>query len=325
MKKLINEDYKKMFRLLYLIRHTEQSMVEYHQHSPITELPHVSIGQEAISVGTCYGLRREDKVAPSLRTRGAFICKGISSRSMMAGAFGKDIAETRGKNTSHHMGDKEVGVIGGTGIVAGHVPVAVGVALAAKLMKEDYVTVTYFGDGAINRGDIHEAMNLAAIWDLPIVFVCENNGYAISTSVEDSVKIKNLADRASAYGMEGVVVDGNDLLAVYKVFEEAYEKARKGKGPTFIECKTYRWRGHSERDPRDDRPIEEIEEWKAKCPVKRFREYLLNEKIVTEEELFVIESSVKDEVSDAIKYAEECPYPPIDILETNVYAKDEVI
>lgn len=325
MKGLQKEDYLKMFRQLFLTRHTEQTMVDYHRHTPITELPHSSIGQEAISVGTCFGLTKEDQIVPSLRTRGAFLAKGVSSNSMMAGAFGKDIPETRGKNTSHHMGSTEVGVISGTGVVGAHLPVAVGVALAAKLMKKDYITVAYFGDGATNRGDFHESLNLASIWDLPVVFVCENNLYALSTPVECNMKIKDIATRASSYGIPGVIVDGNNVLEVYKAAEEAYDRARKGQGPTLIECKTYRWRGHSERDPRDARPKEEIEAWKEKCPVKQFRAYLLSEGIASEEEIQEIEVSVKAEVANAIKFAEECPYPPSDILATNVYSTEEAM
>mgnify|MGYP000887665639 FL=1 len=248
--------------------------------------------------------------------------KRISSNHMMAGAFGKDILETRGKNTSHHLGDANKGIIAGSGIVGSHVPIAAGAALAAKLKKEDYVTVAFFGDGATNRGDMHETMNLAAIWNLPIIFICENNFYAISTSVKNSMKVDNIAIRAAAYGIPGYTIDGNDVIEVYKTTHEAYDRARKGEGPTFIECKTYRWRGHSERDPRDPRPPEEIEGWKNKCPVKRFREYLIDNKIATEVEILQQENSAKREVEEAIKYAENCPYPPIDILTTNVYYEE---
>lgn len=325
LKEFTKEDYLSIYRYLYLIRRTEEKMVEYHHHTPITELPHVSIGQEAVSVGTCCGLCADDLVAPSLRTRGAFIVKGIPSQVMMAGAFAKDTQQTRGKNTSHHIGDRDVGVLAGTGIVGGHIPVAVGASLAAKLMKKDYVTVVYFGDGATNRGDFHEAVNLAAIWDLPIVFVCENNLYAISTPVSYSMRVKNIADRAAAYGIPGVIADGNDVLDVYCKFKDAYERAKAGQGPTLLECKTYRWRGHSERDPRDPRPPEEIEEWKKKCPVRRFREYLMDSIIATEAELEDIEKQVEEQVEADIRYAEDTPYPPVEVLMTNVYSNGEVM
>lgn len=317
---LEKKDYLEMYRLLYLTRYTEEKMVEYHHHTAIPELPHVSIGQEAISIGTCYNLSKEDLVIPSLRTRGAFLAKGISSRTLMAGAFGKATGAARGKNTSHHMGDKERGVIAGTGVVAGHIPIGVGTALASKLSKRNYVTVVYFGDGATNRGDFHESLNLAAIWKLPVVFVCENNLYAISTPSSYHMAITDIAERANSYGIKGVTVDGNDLIAVYEAAQAAYDRARSGEGPTLLECKTYRWRGHSERDPRDSRNPEEIESWKKKCPVKRYKEHLTAEKIATPKELAEIEEQVKEEVQDAIKFAEVSPYPAQEETLTNVYA-----
>ena len=321
MKKLKKEDHLEIYRLLFLARHSEERMVEYHQHSPLTELPHSGIGQEAASIGTCYGLRKDDLVIPSLRTRGAFWAKGVSSRTMMAGAFAKVTGSGRGKNTSHHLGDKNLGVIAGSGIVGGHLPLGVGTALAAKLRKQDYVTVVYFGDGAANRGDFHESLNLASIWKLPVVFVCENNLYAISTPASFHLPIKDVAERGAAYGMPGVAVDGNDVLAVYEAAQKAYARARKGDGPTLLECKTYRWRGHSERDPRDARPKEEIAAWKERCPVKRFKEYLISGKIASTAELARIEEDVKVEVKDAIKFAEESPYPPAEEALLNAYAQ----
>lgn len=318
--KLKKQDLIEMYRLMLLTRYFEEQIVEYHHHTPLPELPHVSIGQEAVAIGTCYGLKSDDKVCPSLRTRGAFLTKGISSRTLMAGAFGKVTGAARGKNTSHHMGDKKAGVIAGTGVVGGNISVGVGVALAAKLRKKDYVTVVYFGDGATNRGDFHEALNLAAVWKLPVIFVCENNLYAISTPVTHHMSIKNIAERGAAYGIPGVIVDGNDVLEVYKTAQKAYSRARKGEGPTLIECKTYRWRGHSERDPRDLRPKEEIEEWKGRCPVKRLKEYLLTERIATEQDLDDIFKKVKEEVEDAIRFAEKSPFPPAEEALQNVYA-----
>ena len=320
MQGLTKADYLEMYRWLFLIRQTEARMVEYHHHSPLAELPHSSIGQEAISVGACYHLRPDDLVLPSLRTRGAFLVKGISSRQMMAGAFAKATGAGRGKNTSHHMGDRKAGVIAGSGIVAGHIPLGIGTALTAKLKKKDYVSVVFFGDGATNRGDFHEALNMAAIWKLPVVFICENNLYAISTPATSHLAIKDIADRAPGYGMPGVVIDGNDVLAVYEAAQKAYDRARAGEGPTFIECKTYRWRGHSERDPRDDRPPEEIEQWKQRCPLKKFKDYLLSEAIATEAELALLEEQGRAEVEDAIAFAEDSPFPPAEEALLHTYA-----
>lgn len=321
MSQFTKEQYMEIYRYLYLARHTEDKMVEYFHHSAFPELPHSSKGQEAVSVGAVYGLRKEDQISPALRTRGAFLTKGISSRDMMAGAFAKDTKQSRSKQTSHHLGDPDVGVLFTTGVVAANLPVAVGAALAFKMEKKDNIVVAFFGDGASSRGDVHEAMNLAALWDLPIVFICENNGYAISTPLERTTKVKDIATRAAGYGMPGVIVDGNDFFEVYNATEEAYKRARNGEGPTLIECKTYRFEKHSERDPRDVRPLEEIEEWKAKCPVKRFKTFVLDNDVLTSEEVEEIENSVHEEVLDAIKFAEDCPYPPADILLDNVYSK----
>lgn len=320
MEKLERQDLLNLYQWMLLSRVTEERMTDYHKHTPLPELPHAGIGQEAISAGTVYGLRIDDQILPSLRTRGAFIFKGISSRTMMAGAFAKVTGAARGKNTSHHMGDPKVGVVAGSGVVAAHLPIAVGVALAAKLQKKDYVAVAYFGDGGSNRGDVHESMNMAAVMKLGVVFVCENNGYSISTPLEVHSGVKDIAVRAQGYGMPGVVVDGNDVLAVHAAAQEAYARARSGQGPTLIECKTYRWLGHSERDPRDLRPAEEIAAWKEKCPLKRFREYLLSNEIADEATLDDIRAEVAAEVDDAIAFAEQSPLPPAEEVALHVYA-----
>ncbi len=310
-----------MYRLMVLSRVTEEHMVEYHKHSPLAELPHVGIGQEAIGVGTVCALRKDDLILPSLRTRAAFFAKGVSSRVMMAGAFAKASTPTRGKNTSHHYGDAELGVIAGTGVVAGHVALGVGTALAAKLQHKDYVSVAYFGDGACNRGDVHESMNMAAAFKLGLIFVCENNLYAISTPASVHSAVKDFALRAQGYGMPGVIVDGNDVIAVYEAALSACERARKGEGPTFIECKTYRWRGHSERDPRDPRPAEEIEAWKKKCPILKLEKYIADHKVAEKKELEDIRKVVLAEVEDAIRFAEESPFPAPEETLLHVYAE----
>ena len=316
---LKREDFLALFRFMYLSRYTEEYMVELHQHTPITELPHVGIGQEAVMVGTSYGLRQDDQVMPAHRSRGVFFVKGVTSREMMAGAYAKDVRFNRGKNTSHHIGDLELGIAAGSGIIGSQIPVAVGLGLASKLQKKDYVSVVYFGDGATNRGDFHESVNLAGALDLPVIFVCENNQYAISTPLSAATKCKHLADRALGYGIPGVRVDGNDVLAVYEAMQTAVARARKGEGPTLLEFETYRFRGHSERDFRDLRPAEEIEEWKHKCPIAKFRAFLLEKGYATEEEICQIEESVRAEVVDAAEYALQAPYPPAEILCTNVF------
>lgn len=317
---LTKQDHLAMYRWLYLIRKTEEAMIEINSHQPINELPHSSIGQEAISVGTCYGLKKTDFIAPSLRTRGAFLVKGASSRTMMGGAFGRDVPPCRGKNTSHHMGDTELGIIAGCGVLASHLPVAVGFALANKLKGSDAVVAAFLGDGSCNRADVHEAMNMAAIYDLGIVFVVENNQWAMSTPIAKTARVEHLSTRAAGYGMAGVTVDGNDLLAVYEAAMTAYDRARKGEGPTMLECMTYRWRGHSEKDTRDPRPQDIVAAKKEECPLKAFRKLVLERGILTEAELAEAEKSADAEIEDAVEFAEKGPYPPADILETNVYA-----
>ena len=315
--KLKKADYLAMYRWLYLIRKTEEAMMEINSHQPICELPHASIGQEAISVGACYGLRREDQILPSLRTRGAFLMKGITSSTMMGGAFGKDVHPNRGKNTSHHMGDAELGVVSGTGILAAHLPVAVGVGLASKMDKKDDIVVAFLGDGSCNRADMHESMNFAAVYDLPVIFVVENNQWAMSTPITKTTRVRHLSERAAGYGMPGITVDGNDTLEVYEACMEAYDRARRGEGPSMIECMTYRWRGHSEKDTRDPRDPAEVAVWKERCPVKAFRKLALE--WCTEEELQEAERSADAEVAEAVEFADTGAYPPVEILETNVY------
>lgn len=321
--KLEKEDYLKIYRFMYLSRHTEETMVELHQHTPITELPHTGIGQEGVMVGTSYNLRKDDQVMPAHRSRGVFFVKGVTSREMMAGAYAKDVRFNRGKNTSHHIGDRDMGISAGSGVIGSQFPVAVGIGLASKLQKKDYVSVVYFGDGATNRGDFHESINLAGTLDLPVIFVCENNHYAISTPISMATKCKNLADRAIGYGVHGENVDGNDVLAVYESMQAAVERARKGEGPSFLVFDTYRFRAHSERDFRDLRPAEEVEEAKKNDPITRFKKIIIEKGFATEEQLKEIEESVHEEVRDAAEYALNAPYPPVSILETNVYEEKE--
>lgn len=317
--KLKKDDFLAAYRWMYLSRRTEEMMVELHQHTPVTELPHAGIGQEATMVGSSFNLRQTDQVMPAHRSRGVFLVKGISSRHMMAGAYGKDIPYVRGKNTSHHLGSIEHGVVTGTGCIGSQFPLAAGFALGMKMQGRDDVMVVYCGDGATNRGDFHESLNLAAIYDLPVIFLVENNQYAISMPVTRSMRIKDISMRAIGYGMPGVTVDGNDFCAVYEATQEAIARARKGQGPTLIECKTYRHKAHSERDPRDLRPPEEIKAWLKKDPIVRMRKFLVENGYATQTQIGEIDAGVVAEVEDAAEYAKTCPYPPVEILTDNVY------
>ncbi len=316
-----DDDLIKMYRWMVLTRQLDQRVCDVQAQRGIPELQHASIGQEAVGVGACYGLRPDDQVLPSLRTRAAFLVKGISPERIMAAMFGKATGAGRGKQTSHHFGEPELGVVAGSGVVGGSIPVAVGVALACKLKGTDRVTVTFFGDGASNRGDFHEGLNLAAINKLPIVFVCENNQYALSMAASRHLPIPNVAVRAAAYGMPGITVDGNDVVAVHEVVQEAVARARVGEGPSLVECKTYRWRGHSERDVNQVyRTKEEVEEWKTRCPIKRLRDQLLSRKVLNERLVEEIDQEVAATVDRALAFAEESPYPAPEEAVENAYA-----
>jgi len=270
---------------------------------------HLGLGEEAIPVGTCYNLRKDDYVLPYLRGRGVFLLKGIPLKIIAAGWFGKEAGKDRGRYHHHHLGDKQVGVIAGSGIVGADISISTGIALAFKLKKTDQVILNYMGDGATNEGNFHEALNFAGAFKLPIIYICRNNLYAVSMPFSKASGEKDIALRAKGYGFPGVVIDGNDVISVYEATQEAIKRARAGEGPTLIECKTYRWRGHNPKDPDLLRPREEIEEWKKKCPVKRFKGKLIASGILTKELSLGIENEIKDEINEAIKWAKETPSP----------------
>jgi len=318
-----DDDLIKMYRWMALTRVFDQKVCDLQAQKGIPELQHASIGQEAVGVGACYALRRDDLVLPSLRTRAAFLVKGISPERAMAAMFGKANGAGRGKETSHHMGDPELGVVAGTGVVGGQIPVGVGIALGCKMQKSDRVSMTFFGDGATNRGDFHEGLNLAAVLNVPAIFVCENNQYAMSTPMSHHMLIPRVSDRAASFGMPGVTVDGNDVVAVYEAAQQAIARARAGEGPTLLECVTYRWRGHSERDlmPRY-RSEAEVEQWKKMCPIKRLRDRMVSGGAVAAELLDEIDREVEAVVDGAIEFSERSPYPAPEEALNNAYATE---
>lgn len=323
---LTDDDLIKMYRWMVLTRCFEQRACDLQYQRNLPELEHASIGQEAIGVGACYGLRPDDIVVPSLRTRAAFLVKGVTPERAMAAIYGKATGAARGKETSHHMGDKAIGLVAGSGVVGGSIAVAVGTALACKLLNTSRVTLCFFGDGASNRGDFHESLNLAAVQKVPAVFICENNMYALSTPASYHLPIPNVADRGASYGIPGVVADGNDVLAVHAAVQRAVARARAQEGPSLIECKTYRWRGHSERDLKQGsyyRTNEEVEQWKARCPIKRLREQLVSKGALNEASIRLIDEEINQVVEKAVAFAEQSPYPaPEEALE-NVYATQD--
>jgi pyruvate dehydrogenase E1 component alpha subunit len=299
-----------MYLKMLTIRTFESNVKDLFAKGKIIGAVHLSIGQEAVPVGVCAALRKDDYVLSNHRGHGHCIAKGGDVKRMMAELFGKKTGICRGKGGSMHLADFSVGVLGASAIVGGGLPLVVGAGLSIKLRKTDQVAVAFFGDGASNQGTFHESVNLAAIWDLPVLFICENNQYAESTPVSKVMRVQNIADRAGAYGIPGIVVDGMDVLAVYEATEKFVNLLREGKGPVLIECKTYRYMGHEEGDPWITyRSKEEVEEWMRKDPIVKFRKYLIDNGILTESRANEIEENVKQLIADAIKFAEESPWP----------------
>jgi len=299
-----------MYRDMLKIRFFEYKVKDLFGKGVIVGALHLSIGQEAVPVGVCRALKKGDYIVSNHRGHGHCIAMGVDIKRMMAELFGRKTGVCKGKGGSMHLADFSVGMLGASAIVGAGMPLAVGAGLSAKMRKTDQVAVAFFGDGASNQGTFHESVNLAAIWSLPVLFVCENNQYAESTPVSEVMLVKNVADRAVAYGIPSMIVDGMDVIAVYEATEKAVKRAREGKGPTLIECKTYRYLGHEEGDPWTTyRSEEEVEEWKRKDSIRRLRTYLIERGILTEDGANKIEEEVKKMVEEAVKYAEESPWP----------------
>lgn len=282
---------------------------------------HLYLGQEAVAVGVCANLKQEDYITSTHRGHGHCIAKGADLSKTMAEILGKETGYCRGKGGSMHVADAAVGNLGATAVVGSAIPIAVGAALSSQMRKTKQVVACFFGDGASNNGTFHEALNMAAMWSLPVLFVCENNLYAMGTRITNVTAIENVADRAVAYGMPGVVADGNDVLAVYAAAKSAVEKARKGGGPTLIECKTYRHKGHSRFDPAKYRSSSEVKEWMQRDPVTLFKKRLTKEGVLTAEEAEEIDRQVTEAVEESARFAVESPFPnPEEALE-DVYAR----
>ena len=314
-----------MYRTMLTIRRFEERCNYLFMQGRIPSTLHLYIGQEAVATGVCAHLTHEDYALSTHRPHGHAIAKGVSPQSIMAELFAKRTGCCRAKGGSMHVGDIEVGMIPAIAIVGGNIPIAAGLGLAAKQLGTQRVAVCFFGDGAANEGAFHEGLNMAAIWDLPVVFVCENNLYAASTPIAKAFNIEDVADRAAAYGMPGLTVDGNDVVAVYEAAGEAIARARRGEGPTLLECKTYRLCGHSRSDPRTYRSKEEEAMWEEKDPIPTLGRRLKDLGLATDETLASIEQEVVALVDDAVAFAEESPPPePADALEHVFYAGQEV-
>ncbi|WP_443111894.1 thiamine pyrophosphate-dependent dehydrogenase E1 component subunit alpha [Alicyclobacillus sp. ALC3] len=309
-----------MYKMI-LIRRFEEEVERLFARGLIPGTMHLCIGQEATAAGACAVLQPEDKITSTHRGHGHAIAKDSDVNKMMAELLGKVTGYCLGKGGSMHIADVDAGNLGANGIVAGGHPLACGAALTSKMMSEDFVVLCFFGDGASNEGSFHESLNLASIWKLPIVFFCENNQYAMSGPVKEMVNIDNIADRGAAYGIEGIVIDGSNVVQIMDVTRAAVDRARSGLGPTLIEAKTYRWKGHSKTDARKYRTREEEQEWIAnRDPIRLFKERLHALQLITDDEYEAVVSRVDEQVAAAVKFAEESPLPTLDLLESDVYA-----
>jgi pyruvate dehydrogenase E1 component alpha subunit len=309
-----------MYRKMLEIRLFEEKVFDLYGQNLVPGTIHLYAGEEAVAVGVCSNLSKDDYITSTHRGHGHCIAKGADLKRTMAEILGKKTGYCKGKGGSMHIADFSVGMLGATAVVGAGLPIAVGAALSAKLRKTSQVVACFFGEGASNQGTFHESINIASVWSLPVVFVCENNLYAMGTRQSIIMNIQNVADRAAAYGIPGTIVDGNDVLAVYEAARKAFERARTGLGPTLIECKTYRHKGHSRVDPAKYRPREEVEQWLAKDPVKLLKQTIVEDEILTIAEIDNIEKEVAEEVADAVKFALMSPYPKGEEALDDVYS-----
>jgi len=315
-KDLLLEMYETMVR----IRHFEDNAIKLFNQGLVRGPMHVYTGEEAVAVGACSNLNDEDYITSTHRGHGHCIAKGGKVDKMAAELVGKATGYCKGKGGSMHIADPDIGILGANGIVAGGMAIATGAGLSAKMRGTDQVAVCFFGDGATNEGAFHEALNMAAIWDLPVVFVCENNLYGLTGPAEEMLSVKDVAARATSYDIPGIVVDGNDVLDVYEAVGEAVKRAREGGGPSLIEAKTYRLKGHFVGDPCVYRDDEEVEMWRKKEPIKRFRKHLIKNEKIKEEELDEIDKNIDAELEKAVKFAKESPEPEIEVVFEDVFS-----
>jgi len=306
-------------RKMHLIRRFEESAEDAYVRGQSYGTMHLSIGQEATAVGICSVLADSDYITSTHRGHGHCIAKGAEVKRMFAEFLGKETGYCHGRGGSMHIADPSKGNLGANGIVGGGIPIAVGAALSAKKRKTGAVAVSFFGDGANNEGSFHESLNIAAVWKLPVVFVCENNQYGMSVSTERSTAVKDISTRAISYNMPGVTVDGNAFAAVAQASLDAVTRARRGDGPTLIECKTYRTRGHSRSDRNRYRTKEEIEDWKKRDPIERFEAEIAALGLVSAADIAAIRAGVEAEIKDGVAFAEASPLPSAADVLRDVY------
>lgn len=310
----------KMFQLMTMVREFEMRAIEERRGGLIPGFIHSCVGQEATAVGAGIALEPSDIITSTHRGHGHLVAKGGDPKYMMAELAARSPGYCLGRGGSLHMADFDLGILGANGIVAGGIPIAVGAALAIKMRGEPHIVLAFFGDGAVNEGAFHEAANLAGLWKLPVLFFCENNLYGEGTPQHKQAPVTDLAIRAEGYGFPGVIVDGNDILAVYEATKDAANRARNGEGPTFIEAKTYRQRGHYEGDPMVYRTSEEMADWKGRDPIPAFRMRLIQSGIFNESEIEEIEGQVISALDEAVDFARKAPIPEVEGALQGVYA-----
>ncbi|SFV27888.1 pyruvate dehydrogenase E1 component alpha subunit [Thermoflavifilum thermophilum] len=317
------ETYLYWYELMLLIRRFEEKAGQLYGMQKIRGFCHLYLGQEAVAAGAMTATRPDDKFITAYRDHGLAIAKGISPKACMAELYGKITGCSKGKGGSMHFFSREHNFFGGHGIVGGQIGVGAGIAFAEKYKGTDHVVLCFFGDGAARQGILHETLNLAALWDLPVVFICENNQYAMGTSVQRSSKTLDIYKYADSYAIPGEAVDGMNPETVHLGIEKAVQRAREGKGPTLLEIKTYRYRGHSMSDPAKYRSKEEVEEYKKRDPITQVLQVIQQNKWATEEEIEAIEEKVKHEIEEAVQFAEESPWPDESELYRDVYVQPD--
>ncbi len=316
---LTHEQLSQFLITMKRIRLFEERVASLFAEGRLPGFVHLYIGEEAVATGICAALQATDYISSTHRGHGHLIAKGGDPKKMMAELYGKKTGYCKGKGGSMHIADIDLGILGANGIVGGGLPIATGAALAAQYLDSDRVAVCFFGDGASNQGTTHEAMNLAACWKLPIIYCVENNQFGEFTHQSKHQTIQDIASRATAYDIPGVIVDGNDVVAVYEAAVEAISRARQSRGPTLLECKTYRVRGHFEGDPVTYRDEKEAQEWIERDPIKQHEARLLEMGVLSSQDLEKINHKIKEELDQAVKFAEESPLPESTELLEDVY------
>ena len=306
---------KQFYTVMYRTRRFEEEVFEFYKRGLMPGLAHLYLGEEAIATGACAALREDDYIGSTHRGHGHLVARGADLNRMMAEILGKETGYSKGKGGSMHIMAMDKGILGANGIVGGEIPIATGAAYSAKYRGTDQVTLAFFGDSASNEGTFHESINMAAAWNLPCVYIIENNLFGISVDIRRVTKEHQLSKRAVGYGIPGVTIDGNDVFKVYETVKEAVERARKGEGPTLIECLTYRWQGHHVGDPGEYRDPQELADWKAKEPIG----VLEKRGLLTDAEIQEIKDSVEAEIQAACKFAEESPYPDASEAYTDLF------